>query len=65
MRTALIRQLDNVQRASVDRTFLASFGRFWADRKDNELLIEPDDVAGGLWWRPRPRRCRRRRDRCW
>ena len=28
--TALIRQLDNVQRASVDRTFLASFGRFWA-----------------------------------
>ena len=40
--TALIRQLDGFQRASVDRTFLSSFGRFWADRKDNELLIEPD-----------------------
>jgi ATP-dependent Clp protease ATP-binding subunit ClpC len=40
--TALIRQLDSVQRASVDRTFLASFGRFWADRKDRELLIEPE-----------------------
>src|SRR5262249_49851435 len=37
--TALIRELDNVQRASVDRTFLASVGRFWADRKDKELLI--------------------------
>ena len=39
---ALIRQLDNVQRANVDRTFLASFGRFWADRKETELLIEPE-----------------------
>jgi ATP-dependent Clp protease ATP-binding subunit ClpC len=39
---ALMRQLDNVQRASVDRTFLASFGRFWADRKDTELLIDPE-----------------------
>ncbi|MBO0739989.1 MAG: ATP-dependent Clp protease ATP-binding subunit [Hyphomicrobiaceae bacterium] len=39
--TALMRQLDNVRRASVDRAFLASFGRFWADRKDKELLIEP------------------------
>lgn len=42
--TALIRQLDSFQRASVDRTFLASFGRFWADRKDNDLLVEP-----GIW----------------
>jgi ATP-dependent Clp protease ATP-binding subunit ClpC len=40
--SALIRQLDNVQRASIDRTFLASFGRFWADRKEVELLIEPE-----------------------
>ncbi len=38
---ALMRQLDNARRASVDRAFLASFGRFWADRKDRELLIEP------------------------
>ena len=37
-----MRQLDSVQRANVDRTFLASFGRFWADRKDAELLIEPE-----------------------
>ncbi|HET6925448.1 MAG TPA: AAA family ATPase, partial [Hyphomicrobiaceae bacterium] len=39
--TALMRQLDNVRRASVDRAFLTSFGRFWADRKDRELSIEP------------------------
>jgi len=39
---ALIRQLDNLQRASIDRTFLGSFGRFWADAKDADLLIEPD-----------------------
>ena len=39
---ALMRQLDSVQRSNVDRTFLASFGRFWADRKDTELLIEPE-----------------------
>jgi ATP-dependent Clp protease ATP-binding subunit ClpC len=40
--TALIRQLDTFQRASIDRTFLASFGRFWADRKELELLVEPE-----------------------
>ena len=40
--TALIRQLDNVQQTNVDRTFLASIGRFWADRNDSELLIEPE-----------------------
>ena len=40
--TALIRQLDSFQRASIDRAFLTSFGRFWADRKDPELLIEPE-----------------------
>jgi ATP-dependent Clp protease ATP-binding subunit ClpC len=39
---ALIAQLDSYQRGSVDRVFLNSFGRFWADRKDSELLIEPD-----------------------
>jgi len=40
--TALIRQLDSQQRASVDRAFLTSFGRFWADRKDPEFVIEPE-----------------------
>ena len=39
---ALIRQLDTFQRASIDRTFLSSFGRFWADRKELELLVEPE-----------------------
>jgi ATP-dependent Clp protease ATP-binding subunit ClpC len=38
----LIRQLDTFQRASIDRTFLSSFGRFWADRKELELLVEPE-----------------------
>src|SRR5262249_58745787 len=38
----------NVRRASVDRAFLASFGRFWADRKDRELLIEPTGWADTL-----------------
>jgi len=46
--TALMRQLDHVRRASVDRTFLATFGRFWADRKDKELLIEPAGWAEAL-----------------
>ena len=45
---ALIKHLDTVQRSSVDRTFLASFGRFWADRKDNDLLVEPASWAEGL-----------------
>jgi ATP-dependent Clp protease ATP-binding subunit ClpC len=40
--TALIRQLDSFQRASIDRAFLSSFGRFWADRKELELLVEPE-----------------------
>src|SRR5262249_12190048 len=46
--TALMRQLDNARRANVDRAFLASFGRFWADRKDRELLIEPTGWADTL-----------------
>ena len=39
---ALIELLDSFQRASIDRTFLGSFGRFWRDRKERELLVEPD-----------------------
>ena len=45
---ALIRQLDNQQRASIDRTFLGSLGRFWADTKDADLLIEPEDWRDAL-----------------
>ena len=39
---ALIELLDSFQRASIDRTFLGSFGRFWRDRKERELLVEPE-----------------------
>jgi ATP-dependent Clp protease ATP-binding subunit ClpC len=39
---ALIRQLDTLQLANVDRAFLTSFGRFWADTKTADLLIEPE-----------------------
>ncbi len=45
---ALIEQLDNLQRANVDRAFLSSFGRFWADRRERELLIEPEDWQEAL-----------------
>src|SRR5262249_58073648 len=37
----LIRQLDKLARASIDRTFLISFGRFWSDASESPLLIEP------------------------
>jgi ATP-dependent Clp protease ATP-binding subunit ClpC len=39
---ALVRQLEQHQRASIDRTFLTSFGRFWSDRREDELLVEPE-----------------------
>jgi len=38
---ALVRQLDTIQRANIDREFLTSFGRFWSDGRTGELLIEP------------------------
>ena len=38
----LIGQVDEWQRTSVDRAFLATFGRFWSDGRDNEILVEPD-----------------------
>jgi ATP-dependent Clp protease ATP-binding subunit ClpC len=37
----LILQLDKLQRASIDRSFLISFGRFWADADEAHLLVEP------------------------
>jgi len=39
---ALLARLDGIMRASIDRGFLTSFGRFWADQKEPEALIEPD-----------------------
>jgi ATP-dependent Clp protease ATP-binding subunit ClpC len=39
----LISQLDEMQRTSVDRAFLATFGRFWSDSRENDALIEPKD----------------------
>jgi ATP-dependent Clp protease ATP-binding subunit ClpC len=38
---ALIRQLDSEQVARIDRSFLISFGRFWADADQADLLLEP------------------------
>jgi ATP-dependent Clp protease ATP-binding subunit ClpC len=38
----LILQIDERQRAVVDRTFLASFGRFWGQGEKLDLLIEPE-----------------------
>ncbi len=40
----LIRQLDSEQLARVDRSFLISFGRFWADAERADILLEP-----GAW----------------
>ncbi len=39
---ALSAQLDRIERASINRAFLTTFGRFWGDEK-GDLLIEPDD----------------------
>jgi ATP-dependent Clp protease ATP-binding subunit ClpC len=37
----LISQLDEMQRTSVDHAFLATFGHFWSDSRDDDVLIEP------------------------
>ncbi len=37
----LMQVMDAKQRAVVDRTFLASFGRFWTDPEKLDLLVEP------------------------
>lgn len=39
---ALILEIDARQRVIVDRTFLASFGRFWGQGEKLDLLIEPE-----------------------
>ncbi|MFL6797817.1 MAG: AAA family ATPase [Xanthobacteraceae bacterium] len=40
---ALIAQLDEVQRHSVNRDFLTSFGRFWTEPPALDILIEPKE----------------------
>ena len=44
----LVVELDDIARGSVDRAFLTTFGRFWADREEPVLLIEPDEWRAGL-----------------
>jgi ATP-dependent Clp protease ATP-binding subunit ClpC len=41
MSTALLVNLDSMHHENVDRTFLSSFGRFWATAKGHDILIEP------------------------
>jgi ATP-dependent Clp protease ATP-binding subunit ClpC len=38
---ALVGRLDAIQRDNIDRGFLTSFGRFWADQVEPATLIEP------------------------
>ena len=42
MAVRLSLSLDSLQRESVDRTFLNSFGRFWTSAKGHDILLEPD-----------------------
>ena len=44
----LTRMLDNIQHTSIDRAFLTSFGRFWTDVSDADLLIEPEPWQDAL-----------------
>jgi ATP-dependent Clp protease ATP-binding subunit ClpC len=46
--TALIKQLDTIQRASIDRSFLGSFGRFWTEGAGLDTLIEPESWEEAL-----------------
>jgi ATP-dependent Clp protease ATP-binding subunit ClpC len=48
MARALIAELDSLQRTNIDRGFLSSFGRFWSDNKDDDVLIELDDWREAL-----------------
>ncbi len=40
---ALRAQLDRIERSSINRAFLTTFGRFWGDETSADLLVEPDD----------------------
>ena len=46
--TALIAELLRLQQTTLDRAFLASFGRFWKEQKDLDTLIEPAPWRDGL-----------------
>jgi ATP-dependent Clp protease ATP-binding subunit ClpC len=46
--TALIAELQRLQQTTLDRAFLASFGRFWKEQKDLDTLIEPAPWRDGL-----------------
>ena len=43
--TALIDHLHSLQRTTIDRTFLTSFGRFWKDGKDRRRWSSPSRGA--------------------
>ncbi len=43
MARALTAKLDAIERSSIDRAFLISFGRFWTDQTGVEFLVEIDD----------------------
>jgi len=43
MAAALAAKLDAIERLSLDRAFLTSFGRFWTDQTGVEFLVEVDN----------------------
>jgi ATP-dependent Clp protease ATP-binding subunit ClpC len=45
---ALLAELESVQRSSFDRSFLASFGRFWSDKKELDPPIEIEEWREAL-----------------
>lgn len=45
---ALLPDVQDLRVRHRDRTFLSTVGRFWADRKEPEILIEPDDWKEAL-----------------
>jgi ATP-dependent Clp protease ATP-binding subunit ClpC len=45
---ALRAQLDRIERSSINRAFLTTFGRFWGDENTADLLVEPDDWGAHL-----------------
>jgi ATP-dependent Clp protease ATP-binding subunit ClpC len=45
---ALRAQLDRIERLSINRAFLTTFGRFWGDENNADLLVEPDDWGAHL-----------------
>ncbi len=40
--TALVSRLDTMQKSNINHAFLSSVGRFWADQKKLQTLVEPD-----------------------